>query len=77
MEHFEIGKLLAASLGAALIAAGCTGCGVSTGGGFVVGTTGYLQEFNRGQRQAAVGENITQSDRSELAALVQRNTAAR
>ena len=45
-----------------------TACGVSTPGGFVLGTSGYLEEFNRG-RQAS-GERIPERDRTELAAIV-------
>lgn len=40
-------------------------CGVSTPGGYVVGTTSYLEEFNRGR-----GERIPERDRTALANLI-------
>lgn len=50
---------------AAFVAASLTGCGLSTGGGFVVGTTGYLHEFNR--THAA---EVTAAERKQLSQLV-------
>ncbi len=76
-ESYEVLKFVAAALGALLIAAGCSACGVTTGGGFVLGTTSFLQEANRTQQQARHAEKITERDREQLAALVQRQTAGR
>jgi len=36
-------------IGMILIAVSSTGCGVSTAGGFVVGSKGYLREYNTGR----------------------------
>lgn len=44
-----------------------TACGVSTPGGYVLGTTGYLEEVNRGR-----GEHIPERERTELANLVNK-----
>jgi len=45
-------------------------CGVKLGSGVVIGTTGFLEEVNRGistnQLEARVMENITEEDRSKL-----------
>ena len=52
---------------AAMIAAALTGCGISTPGGYVMGTTGYLAEYNR-----APIERITSEDQKQLTQLIGR-----
>lgn len=42
-----------------------TACGLATPGGYVIGTTGYLEEYNRGR-----GEKIPERDRTELAGII-------
>jgi len=52
-----------------------TACGVSTGDGFVMGSTSFLAEANRGylsKRKQQPLEEHTQQDRQELASLVTR-----
>ena len=43
-----------------------TACGISTPGGYVLGTTGYLEVYNQGRQ----GERIPERDRAELASIV-------
>ena len=48
----------------------CCSCGVSTGSGFVIGTTGFLQEFNRSVKPKNVPlENLSNRERNSLAVL--------
>lgn len=46
----------------------CAGCGVS-GFGVVAGTTGYLKEYNKGQRSV----EITKAEREEMNAWLNAN----
>lgn len=77
MEHFEIGKIVMAAIGAAVITTGCTACGLTTGGGLVLGTTGFLQEANRARHAASAPESVSDDDRDQLAGLVRRSAAGR
>lgn len=77
MEHFEIGKIVMAAIGAAVITTGCTACGFTTGSGLVLGTTGFLQEANRAQLAAQATESVSEDDRAQLAGLVRRSAAGR
>lgn len=51
---------------AAFAAASLSACGVSTPGGYVLGTTGYLAEYNRGSKV-----EISSADRRKLDQLVE------
>ncbi len=48
-----------------------TGCGVSTPGGYVLGTTGYLAEFNRAKTRNVKPE-VTEAERQQLSRLVNK-----
>lgn len=51
---------------AALVAASLSACGISTPGGYVFGTTSYLEEFNRGH-----SAEVTPAERQQLSRLVE------
>lgn len=55
---------------AAFLAVSLSACGVSTPGGYVLGTTSYLEEFNRGRGVSV--ESITNSDAQRLARLADK-----
>jgi hypothetical protein len=50
----------------AVFAASLTGCGVSTPSGYVFGTTGYLEEFNRGKLS-----EVSPAERQRLSRLIE------
>ena len=61
---------------AALWVSGLTGCGISTGDGFVMGSTGYLAEYNKSigkEARATTKKEISDSDRAEMNAFLERN----
>ncbi len=57
-------------LAGAFLVCSLSACGVSTPGGYVLGTTSYLEEFNRGRGIPV--ESITQTDAQRLARLADR-----
>lgn len=73
--HTTSSTSIPAIVGAAILAIGAhllSGCGVATPGGYVLGTTGFLEEANRGRRavSAVRGSELelhTEGDRAELA----------
>lgn len=65
MRQESIVAIFVAAAGLYLVSS-VTGCGMSAGG-MVVGTTGYLQEHNRGER-------LTMADRQQLNNLIRETT---
>lgn len=63
--------LLAAAITAGIVwLAGLSGCGVSAGP-VTIGTTGFLQEVNKGRGLGATKKEISDSDRAEMNAFLE------
>lgn len=58
---------------AVLVSVSLSACGVSTPGGYVLGTTGYLEEYNTGRSRREPLESVTESDRRQLSQLTERS----
>lgn len=46
--------------------ASASACGVRTQGGFVVGTTSFLEEYNKGVHTSVLQEHINENERPHL-----------